>query len=140
MRHQGGSGRAPRARDSCQATVAIGARGRFLCPRDVLRNSRPPCTQHQLSSPAARAQAKAHDSKNLFRIPPSASPVNLTAEGIGVINGMKKLFVEDGITNLSAVASACKGMLLRTGAGKVKDLSTKQRWVRGAMQSCGVDV
>lgn len=37
-------------------------------------------------------------------------------------------------------ANACKGMLLRTGAGKVKRLSTDQLWVQGAIQSYAVEV
>lgn len=34
----------------------------------------------------------------------------------------------------------CKGMLLRTGFGILKHLSTKQLWVQGAIQSYGVGV
>lgn len=37
-------------------------------------------------------------------------------------------------------ASVCKGMLLRTGFGILKHLSTKQLWVQGAIQSYGVGV
>lgn len=37
-------------------------------------------------------------------------------------------------------ASACKGMLLRTGAGRVKHLSTKQLWVQGAVPAYQIGV
>lgn len=41
---------------------------------------------------------------------------------------------------LSVDAGLCKGMLLRTGMGKVQHLSTKQPWVQGAIQSHSVEV
>ena len=37
-------------------------------------------------------------------------------------------------------ASACKGMLLRQGSGKIKHFSTKQLWAHGAIQSYGISV
>ena len=36
-------------------------------------------------------------------------------------------------------ASACKGMLLRHGTGKVKHLTNKQLWVQGAVQAYGME-
>ena len=37
-------------------------------------------------------------------------------------------------------ASACRGMLLRRGVGRVKHLSTKQLWAQGAVESFGVNI
>lgn len=37
-------------------------------------------------------------------------------------------------------ASACNGMLFRTGTGKVNHLSAKQLWVHGGAQNYGVEV
>ena len=37
-------------------------------------------------------------------------------------------------------ASACRGMLLRRGAGRVKHLVTKQLWVQGAIECQGIRV
>lgn len=46
---------------------------------------------------------------------------------------------EDRTTILCVHASVCKGMVLRTGLGKVKHLSTKQLWVQGAVQSYAME-
>lgn len=54
-------------------------------------------------------------------------------------NALKEFLSEDRGTILDVDANVCKGMLLRTGMGKVKHLSTKQPWVQGAIQSCGVE-
>ena len=35
-------------------------------------------------------------------------------------------------------ASACRGMLLRSGVGRIKHLTTKQLWAQGAVASYGV--
>ena len=37
-------------------------------------------------------------------------------------------------------ANACKGMLLRRGAGRVKHLCTKQLWVQGAIECHGIRI
>lgn len=42
--------------------------------------------------------------------------------------------------SLCVGASVFEGMLLRTGAGELKHLSTKQLWVQGVVQSYGVEV
>ena len=41
---------------------------------------------------------------------------------------------------VSVDASACRGMFLRQGSGKVKHLTTKQLWVQGAVQSYAIEV
>lgn len=68
------------------------------------------------------------------------SAVNIMSEGIGVINAAMEMFGERRTASLRVDASACKGMLLRAGTGKVRHLSTKQLWVQGAIQSYGVEV
>lgn len=55
-------------------------------------------------------------------------------------NAIRELFGEIRRTILIVDASACNGMRLRSGAVKVKHLSTKQPWVQGAIQGNGVDV
>ena len=35
-------------------------------------------------------------------------------------------------------ASACRGMLLRSGVGRIKQLTTKQLWAQGVVASYGV--
>lgn len=57
-----------------------------------------------------------------------------------VVNATWELLGRNRKTILSADASACKGMSLRTGTGKVKHPSTKQCWVQGATPSYGVKV
>ena len=62
------------------------------------------------------------------------------SEAIGLSELVHEIFqVRPGI-KLTVDASACKGMLLRQGAGRVKHLTTKQLWVQGAIQSYGVEV
>lgn len=51
------------------------------------------------------------------------------------MSAIREPFGESRSTIHSADASACKGMLLRTGAGQVKQISTKPLWALGAMQS-----
>lgn len=59
----------------------------------------------------------------------------------GVHNALKELFSEDRGMTLSDDERACKGMLLvHSGTGKVKHLSTKQLWSQGTMQSYGAEV
>lgn len=51
---------------------------------------------------------------------------------------IRELFGEERRTTLSLGASACKGVLLRTGAGKGEHLSAKDFGAQGAIQSYGV--
>lgn len=55
-------------------------------------------------------------------------------------HALRALFAERRSTILSVVATACKGVLLRTGAGRVKHLSTNQFWIRLAIKSSGIEV
>lgn len=61
-------------------------------------------------------------------------------EGVGLFNLYNELFEERLPFRISVDASACKGMLLRTGAGKIKHISTKQLWAQGAIASFGIEV
>ena len=68
--------------------------------------------------------------------------VNSLSETIGL-----KLLMEETLNALRVVpvslhvdASACKGMLLRHGSGRVKHLATKQLWAHGAIESYSVVV
>lgn len=66
--------------------------------------------------------------------------LNSVWEAIGVLNALRELFCEDRGGVLSVDATACNGMLLRTGTGKVEHLTTKQLWVQRTIQSYGVEV
>ena len=66
--------------------------------------------------------------------------VKALSETIGL-----KLLMEETLNALRVVpvslhvdASACKGMLLRHGSGRVKHLATKQLWAKGAIESYSV--
>lgn len=64
--------------------------------------------------------------------------VNGISEVIGVF--LQEAFGEDRIMTFNADVRACKGMLLRTGTGKVNRSITEQLLVLGAMRSYGVVV
>ena len=68
------------------------------------------------------------------------SSVKAISEGLSVIHLYEELFHERLETNVHVDSSACKGMLLRAGAGKVKHLSTKQLWVQAAAEMYGISV
>ena len=68
------------------------------------------------------------------------SSVKAISEGLSVIHLYDELFHERLETNVHVDSSACKGMLLRAGAGKVKHLSTKQLWVQAAAEIYGINV
>lgn len=70
--------------------------------------------------------------------------LNSAVKGISEAIGLKELLeemvdVSPEIT-LHVDASACRGMLLRQGAGKVKHLTTKQLWVQGAIKTYSIEV
>lgn len=69
-----------------------------------------------------------------------SSAVQDISDGIRVINTIKEFFGEEHKTILSVGENACKGMLLRIGAGKARHLSAKHQWVLGAIQGDGVGV
>ena len=62
------------------------------------------------------------------------------SEMMGVCHLYQELFGCELACRLFTDASACKGMLLRQGSGKIKHLSTKQLWAQGAIQSYGISV
>ena len=88
----------------------------------------------------------AHWSKMQSNIALSSGEAELNAavkgisELIGVMELLRELEVEVNEPTLETDASACKGMLLRRGAGRVKHLSTKQLWVQGAIEAHAIQV
>ena len=70
--------------------------------------------------------------------------LNAAVKGISELIGVSELRRElGGAENKLEIltdASACKGMLLRRGAGRVKHLVTKQLWVQGAIECQGIRV
>ena len=70
--------------------------------------------------------------------------LNAAVKGISEAIGMAELVKEvagvEPRIRLHTDANACRGMLLRQGAGKVKHLSMKQFWVQGAIQAYGIEV
>ena len=70
--------------------------------------------------------------------------LNAAVKGISEIIGVSELHKELGsiVTELElrTDASACKGMLLRRGAGRVKHFCTKQLWVQGAIENHGIKI
>ena len=69
---------------------------------------------------------------------------NSAVEGISEAIGLRELLQEilqvTVTIRIHVDASACKGMLLRHGTGKVKHLTTKQLWVQGSVQGYGMEV
>ena len=66
--------------------------------------------------------------------------VKALSEGIGFIHLYEEIFSRRPEVVLHVDASACKGMLLRHGVGKLKHLSTKQLWVQGAIGAYSIRV
>ena len=70
--------------------------------------------------------------------------LNATVKGLSELIGMSNLINETmGVKvrmRLCTDASACKGMLLRHGAGKVKHLSVKQLWSQEVVNFYGIEV
>ena len=62
------------------------------------------------------------------------------SEAIGIWEVMHETMGIQPAITLYVDSSACKGMVLRHGVGKVKHLTTKQIWVQGAVQVYGVEV
>ena len=70
--------------------------------------------------------------------------LNSTVKGLSELVGLYNLVCEVLQTtpklSLSTDASACRGMLLRHGSGRVKHLSVKQLWAQEAVRYFGVEV
>ena len=60
--------------------------------------------------------------------------VKAVSEMLGVIQLWEELFDQKLQATLLVDSSACRGMMLRAGAGRVKHLSTKQLWVQSAVE------
>ena len=68
------------------------------------------------------------------------SAVKGISEAIGLRELLREILQVTVTIRIHVDASACKGMLLRHGTGKVKHLTTKQLWVQGAVQAYGMEV
>ena len=70
--------------------------------------------------------------------------LNSAVKGVSELIGFAELIQETlgrcCCIRLHTDASACKGMLLRQGCGKVKHLSSRQLWSQGAIESRGIEV
>ena len=70
--------------------------------------------------------------------------LNACVKGLSELLGLSNLISEalrvTPSLRLCTDASACRGMLLRHGVGKVKHLSVKQLWSQEAVQSFGVQI
>ena len=66
--------------------------------------------------------------------------VKAMSECLSVMNLWEELFQQKLPAILHVDSSACKGMLLRAGTGKVKHLSTKQLWIQAAVEMHGIIV
>ena len=93
-----------------------------------------------------RGAALAHWSKTQSNIALSSGEAELNAavkglsETIGLYNLIAETWRVTPSVALCVDASACKGMVLRHGSGKVKHLSVKQLWVQEAVRVFGVHV
>lgn len=57
------------------------------------------------------------------------------SEGIGLVELYQEVYGTMPKMEICVDTSACQRMLLRTGAGRMKQFSTKQLWVHGAVQA-----
>ena len=68
--------------------------------------------------------------------------LNATVKGLSELIGLYHLIEETQKVTVSLIlrtdASACKGMLLRHGTGKVKHLSVKQLWAQECVRAYNV--
>ena len=93
-----------------------------------------------------RGALLAHWSKTQSNIALSSGEAELNAavkglsETIGLYNLISETWGVTPTAGLCVDASACKGMVLRHGSGKVKHLSVKQLWVQEAVRAFGVQV
>ena len=66
--------------------------------------------------------------------------VKAMSEGIGALHLISELVGEQCRISLCTDASACKGIVLRQGSGKIKHLDVKSLWIQGAVEAYGVEV
>ena len=62
------------------------------------------------------------------------------SECLGVMHLWEDVFGQVLPATVHVDSSACKGMILRAGAGKVKHLSTKQLWIQSATETHEIEV
>jgi hypothetical protein len=62
------------------------------------------------------------------------------SEAIGILELYKEIYDKKINFKVYTDSSACKGMLLRHGSGRVKHLTTKQLWVQNAVKAYEVEV
>ena len=88
----------------------------------------------------------AHWSKNQASVALSSAEAEFNAvvkglvEGIHISNLIQELWGKAVPVRVSTDARACKGMLLRSGVGRLKHLSTKQLWAQGAIAAYAIQV
>ena len=66
--------------------------------------------------------------------------VKAMSEGLGALHLIGELVGEECRMALCTDASACKGIVLRQGSGRIKHLDVKSLWIQGAVESHGVAV
>ena len=66
--------------------------------------------------------------------------VKCMSELVGLWEVIHEITQESVAVTIHVDSSACKGMVLRHGAGRVKHLTTKQLWVQGAVRAYQVKV
>ena len=87
-----------------------------------------------------------HWSKMQSNIASSSAEAELNAcvkglsEGLGLLNLISEALRVGPSLSFCIDASACRGMLLRHGAGKAKHLSVKQLWAQEVVRCFGVQV
>ena len=87
-----------------------------------------------------------HWSKSQSRVALSSAEaeLNATVKGLSELIGLYHLIEETQQVTVNLVlrtdASACKGMLLRHGAGKVKHLSVKQLWAQECVKTFDIEI
>jgi hypothetical protein len=66
--------------------------------------------------------------------------VRAMSEGLGALNLIRELIGVECSVSLCTDASACKGIVLLQGCGRIKHLDVKTLWIQGAIESHGVVV
>ena len=93
-----------------------------------------------------RGAILAHWSKSQSKVALSSAEavLNATVKGLSELIGLYHLIEETQKVPVNLVlctdASACKGMLLRHGAGKVKHLSVKQLWAQECVKTFDIEI
>ena len=81
--------------------------------------------------------------QQLVALSSAEAELNAAVKGISEVLGMRNVLAELGFdlgVRHFIDASATKGILNRTGAGKVKHLTVRQLWVQEAVERIGIKV